>query len=217
MTAAVAGVMRASYRACLYRKNWERCQSWLMPEICIISNISRLPVTKKKPSRRLSMNWCCQSPCPCEAVFIRNDPARSTQDGELVGMLPAPKGKRFIMDRAADPLSHGVATAYVEGGTLRIQRSVTTYKKNAYGVADNSYLDSETLQTSAYVLRKTEIGHHKQVRTPQLANDGTRFGPGQAIVTPAVIKGELLRDISSDGACRYCGKLRICLKTVSDR
>lgn len=127
-----------------------------------------------------------------EAVFIRNDPARPTQTGELVGMLPAPKGKRFIMTEQQTLLSHGVATAYVEGGTLQIQRSVTTYKKNAYGVADNSYLDSETLHTSAYVLRKlksvitSKYGRHK------LANDGTRFGPGQAIVTPAVIKGELL-------------------------
>ncbi|MEK8441689.1 YmfL family putative regulatory protein [Escherichia coli] len=83
-------------------------------------------------------------------------------------------------------------TAYVESGVLRIQRDVTTYRKNAYGVADNSYLDSETLHTSAYVLRKlksvitSKYGRHK------LASDGTRFGPGQAIVTPAVIKGELL-------------------------
>ncbi|WP_407229365.1 phage tail sheath C-terminal domain-containing protein [Escherichia coli] len=75
---------------------------------------------------------------------------------------------------------------------VRIQRDVTTYRKNAYGVADNSYLDSETLHTSAYVLRKlksvitSKYGRHK------LASDGTRFGPGQAIVTPAVIKGELL-------------------------
>ncbi|NJT73891.1 DNA circularization protein [Escherichia coli] len=73
-----------------------------------------------------------------------------------------------------------------------MQRDVTTYRKNAYGVADNSYLDSETLHTSAYVLRKlksvitSKYGRHK------LASDGTRFGPGQAIVTPAVIKGELL-------------------------
>lgn len=75
---------------------------------------------------------------------------------------------------------------------VRIQRDVTTYRKNAYGVADNSYLDSETLHTSAYVLRKlksvitSKYGRHK------LASDGTRFGSGQAIVTPAVIKGELL-------------------------
>lgn len=126
------------------------------------------------------------------AVFIRNDPARPTQTGELVGMLPAPKGKRFTMTEHQTLLSHGVATAYVESGVLRIQRDVTTYRKNAYGVADNSYLDSETLHTSAYVLRKlksvitSKYGRHK------LASDGTRFGPGQAIVTPAVIKGELL-------------------------
>lgn len=126
------------------------------------------------------------------AVFIRNDPARPTQTGELVGMLPAAKGQRFTMMEQQSLLAHGVATAYVESGTLRIQRDVTTYKKNAYGAADNSYLDSETLHTSAYVLRRlksvitSKYGRHK------LANDGTRFGPGQAVVTPAVIKGELL-------------------------
>lgn len=90
------------------------------------------------------------------------------------------------------PIKGVEPTAYVESGVLRIQRDVTTYRKNAYGVADNSYLDSETLHTSAYVLRKlksvitSKYGRHK------LASDGTRFGPGQAIVTPAVIKGELL-------------------------
>lgn len=126
------------------------------------------------------------------AVFLRNDPARPTQTGELVGMLPAPKGKRFTMTEQQSLLTHGVATAYVESGTLRIQRDVTTWKKNAWGVADNSYRDSETLHTSAWVLRKlrsvitSKYGRHK------LANDGTRFGAGQAIVTPAVIKGELL-------------------------
>ncbi|EOG9562751.1 head maturation protease, ClpP-related [Salmonella enterica subsp. enterica serovar Newport] len=125
------------------------------------------------------------------AVFIRNDPARPTQTGELVDMLPAPKGKRFTTTEQQTLLSHGVATAYVESGVLRIQRDITTYRKNAYGVADNSYLDSETLHTSAYVLRRlksvitSKYGRHK------LANDGTRFGSGQAIVTPAVIRGEL--------------------------
>lgn len=63
------------------------------------------------------------------AVFIRNDPARPTQTGELVGMLPAPKGKRFTMTEQQTLLSHGVATAYVESGVLRIQRDVTTYRK----------------------------------------------------------------------------------------
>ena len=126
-----------------------------------------------------------------DAVFIRIDPARPTQTGELTGALPAPTGKRFTVTEQQSLLTHGIATAYTESGVLRIQRDITTYKTNTYGVADNSYLDSETLHTSAYVLRRlksvitSKYGRHK------LANDGTRFGPGQAIVTPAVIRGEL--------------------------
>ncbi|HBP8874076.1 TPA: phage tail sheath subtilisin-like domain-containing protein [Escherichia coli] len=126
-----------------------------------------------------------------DAVFLRNDPARPTQTGELTGALPAPTGKRFTTTEQQSLLTHGIATANTESGILRIQRDITTYRKNAYGVTDNSYLDSETLHTSAYVLRQlksvitSKYGRHK------LANDGTRFGPGQAIVTPAVIKGEL--------------------------
>jgi len=126
------------------------------------------------------------------AVFLRIDPARPTQTGELVGMLPPPNGKRFIKTEQQSLLTHGIATAYTEGGVLRIQRDITTYKKNAYGVADNSYLDSETLHTSAYVLRRLKTVITSKYGRHKLANDGTRFGPGQAIVTPAVIKGELL-------------------------
>ena len=31
----------------------------------------------------------------------------------------------------------------------------------------------------------------------KLANDGTRFGPGQAIVTPSVIRGELIAEYAA--------------------
>ncbi|AUX72490.1 phage tail sheath subtilisin-like domain-containing protein [Erwinia pyrifoliae] len=126
-----------------------------------------------------------------DAVFLRNDPARPTQTGELNGALPAPTGKRFITTEQQSLLTHGIATAYTEGGSLRIQRDITTYKKNAYGVADYSYLDSETLHTSAYVLRRLKSVITSKYGRQKLANDGTRFGSGQAIVTPAVIRGEL--------------------------
>lgn len=125
------------------------------------------------------------------AVFIRNDPARPTQTGELTGALPAPAGSRFTLTEQQSLLKHGIATAYAEGGVLRIQRDITTYQKNAYGVADNSYLDSETLHTSAYVIRQLKSIITSKYARHKLANDGTRFGPGQAIVTPAVLKGEM--------------------------
>nr|MBG6243549.1 phage tail protein [Candidatus Symbiopectobacterium sp. Dall1.0] len=125
------------------------------------------------------------------AIFLRNDPARPTHTGELNGVLPAPSGKRFTLTEQQSLLSHGIATANVEGGVLRIQRDVTTYQKNSYGVADNSYLDSETLYTSAYLLRRLKSVITSKYGRQKLASDGTRFGAGQAIVTPAVIKGEL--------------------------
>ncbi|BGI53045.1 MAG: hypothetical protein HamCj_13980 [Candidatus Hamiltonella defensa (Ceratovacuna japonica)] len=59
------------------------------------------------------------------AVFLRADPARPTQTGELSGVLPAPVGKRFSLTEQQSLLSHGIATAYVEGGALRIQRDIT--------------------------------------------------------------------------------------------
>lgn len=126
------------------------------------------------------------------AVFISADPARPTQTGELNGITPAPAGERFILTERQSLLSHGIATAYSNIGTQRLERGVTTYQKNAFGQADNSYLDSETLHQSAYIIRflksriTSKYGRHK------LANDGTRFAAGQAIVTPAVIRAELI-------------------------
>jgi phage tail sheath gpL-like len=126
------------------------------------------------------------------AIFIRIDPARPTQTGDLDGQLPAPMGKRFIASERQTLLSSGMATQTVQSGVMQVERAITNYQRNKYGAADNSYLDSETLHTSAYVIRRlrgivtSKYGRHK------LANDGTRFGPGQAIVTPSVVKGEVM-------------------------
>lgn len=126
------------------------------------------------------------------AVFISADPARPTQSGELNGIMPAPAGARFMLPERQSLLTHGVATAYYGGGAVRIERGVTSYRVNAFDQPDDSYLDSETLHQSAFVIKHlkglitSKYGRHK------LANEGTRFGAGQAIVTPIVIRGELI-------------------------
>ncbi|MCX8581521.1 phage tail sheath subtilisin-like domain-containing protein [Gilliamella sp. B3482] len=125
------------------------------------------------------------------AVFIRNDPARPTQSGMLNGALPASDSNQFTLTEQQSLLSHGIATAYVSSGNLLIQRDITTYQRNSYGIADNSYLDSETLHTLAYVLRKLRSVITSKYPRHKLANDGTRFGTGQAIITPAVAKAEI--------------------------
>lgn len=126
-----------------------------------------------------------------QAAFIRNDPARPTQTGAITGALPAPIGRRNQILERQSLLTHGIATAAVAGGTLQIERDVTTYKVNKFGATDNSYLDSETLHTSAYVLRKLKSVITTKYARHKLADDGTRFGQGQAIVTPSVLRGEI--------------------------
>lgn len=125
------------------------------------------------------------------AVFITADPARPTQTGILNGIMAPAIQDRFVLSEQQALLSNGIATLYVSGN-VRIQRAITTAQRNSFGDADVSYFDSETLHTLAYIIKylrsiiTTKYARHK------LANDGTRFGAGQAVVTPAVIRGELI-------------------------
>lgn len=127
-----------------------------------------------------------------QAVFITADPARPTQTGELVGIAPPAEGARFLVVERQSLLWSGIATSYCTVDGVRIERAVTTYQRNAYDQPDDSYLDSETMHLSAYILRflkariTSKYGRHK------LANDGTKFGAGQAIVTPSIIRNELI-------------------------
>ncbi|MDU9391541.1 phage tail sheath subtilisin-like domain-containing protein [Pseudomonas sp. zfem002] len=126
------------------------------------------------------------------AVFISADPARPTQTGVLVGISPAEASDRFLLNERQSLLTNGVATACYNGGSYRIERAVTTYQRNAFGQADDSYIDSETLHQSAHVIRYLRSIITSKYARHKLANDGTRFGAGQAIVTPKVIRGELV-------------------------
>ena len=126
------------------------------------------------------------------SVFISADPARPTQTGVLTGVMASPEGSRFVQNERQTLLENGIATLYTVSGSVMIERAITTYQKNAFGDADASYLDSETLHTSAYVLRQMKSIITSKYARHKLANDGTRFGAGQAIVTPSVIRGELI-------------------------
>jgi phage tail sheath gpL-like len=126
------------------------------------------------------------------AKSLTIDPARPLQTLPLLGMLPPPLPSRFTISEKQTLLFNGVATCYVESGTVRIERAATTYRQNTFGQADPSYLDVETLFTLATVLRRLKYAITQKFPRHKLANDGTRFGAGQAIVTPRIIKAEVL-------------------------
>ena len=55
-----------------------------------------------------------------------------------------------------------------------------------------------TLATLARLLRNQRHAITTKFPRHKLANDGTRFGPGQAIVTPGIIKAELVAQYRQD-------------------
>lgn len=128
------------------------------------------------------------------ALGLNADAGRPTQTIALTGLLPPRAGKRFLLTERQSLLSFGIATSFVSGGVLRVERAVTTYQKNTFGQPDPSYLDSETLHQLTEVTRRLRSRITSKYPRHKLANDGTRFGAGQAIVTPSVIRGEILAE-----------------------
>ncbi|MEJ1409139.1 MAG: phage tail sheath C-terminal domain-containing protein [Candidatus Sedimenticola sp. (ex Thyasira tokunagai)] len=127
------------------------------------------------------------------AASLSIDPARPLQTLPLTGILPPVVEDRWTMEERNLILYDGIASYTVDsGGRVLIERQITTYQENAYGVADPSYLDVTTPATLSYLRYATRARITQKFPRHKLADDGTRFGRGQAIVTPSVIRAELL-------------------------
>lgn len=140
------------------------------------------------PTYEWAAAWGAQA-----ALALSNDPARPLQTLPLLGILGPPLPSRFTLTEQQTLLFDGIATWVVgPGGTVRMSRSITTYQKNVFGEPDPSYLDVETLATLARIIRTLKQAITQKFSRHKLANDGTRFGEGQAIVTPNIIRAELI-------------------------
>ena len=96
----------------------------------------------------------------------------------------------FAWDNSQALLSNGIALPAVgQDGSVSILRCVTTYQVNRYGTPDQSYLDYETLATLAAITRRLKAATTQKYPRAKLADDGTRFGPGQPVVTPCHLSG----------------------------
>ncbi|MQX36818.1 phage tail sheath subtilisin-like domain-containing protein [Roseospira navarrensis] len=126
------------------------------------------------------------------AYHLQIDPARPLQTLELRGVLPPAEADRFTMEERNLLLHDGIATARTEVNTVQIDRAITTFQTNQWGIEDISYLDVTTLKTLAYLRYSVRARIFQRFPRHKLASDGTRYGPGQAIVTPAVIRDELV-------------------------
>lgn len=121
------------------------------------------------------------------------DPARPLQTLELPGILAPAIADRWTLEERNLLLYDGISTFAVNaGGGVQIERAVTSYQKNSFGTDDPSYLDVNTPATLSYIRYATRARITQKFPRYKLADDGTRFGAGQAIVTPNIIRAELL-------------------------
>jgi phage tail sheath gpL-like len=133
------------------------------------------------------------------ARALTNDPARPLQTLSLNKMLPAAAERRFNLPELNSIAGVGIATQKTGlDNVCRIMRETTTAKYNLYGFSDDAYELVTTLATLAKLIRNQRQAITSKFPRHKLANDGTRFGVGQKIVTPKSVKAELISQYRID-------------------
>lgn len=132
------------------------------------------------------------------ATALRADPGRPLQTITLSTALAPQLASRFTLTERNTLLFDGISTFTVaQDGTVALENVITTYQKNSFGQADDSYLEIETLFLLMFVLRDLASVITSKFPRMKLAADGTRFAPGSAIVTPAIIRAAIIAEYQS--------------------
>ena len=88
-------------------------------------------------------------------------------------------------------LYSGISTLDVDaGGNVVIERLITTYQTSGAGTPDEAFLDLNTPLLLGAIRYTMRVRFASKYPRHKLANDGTRFGPGQPVMTPLIAKGE---------------------------
>lgn len=152
------------------------------PHSCIVAQPGKNPLT---PPSEFSA-----AVAGVIAYYGNIDPARPLQTLPVVGVKAPAEADLFTLAERNLELYDGIGTSTVRAGLVQLERIVTTYRTNAAGAPDTSYLDITTMLTLMYL--RYSFRARIQTRYPRhkLANDGTRFGAGQAVITPKLGKAE---------------------------
>lgn len=127
------------------------------------------------------------------AYYGNADPARPFQTLAMSHALPPAESDLFTIQERNLLLYDGVATTRVAaGGVVQLERMITTYQEDGAGSPDTAYLDVNTPLTLLYMRYSFRARMQSKYPRHKLGSDGTRFGPGQAIITPKLGKAEAI-------------------------
>lgn len=128
----------------------------------------------------------------CE-ISGANDPAMPLCNLQVPGVLAPRLADRFSRNERELLLRDGISTTKEDAaGNLYLERVITNYQTNPSGAEDESLLRLETKWTVDYF--RYAMCNRIALRYPRykLADDGTNVSPGQKVVTPSVIRAELI-------------------------
>lgn len=121
------------------------------------------------------------------------DPARPFQTLALPGLLPPAPADRFTRAERELLLRDGISTFTVDaGGVVRIERLITMYQEDSAGNADTAFLDVNTLLLLSYLRWSLRLRIAQKFPRHKLASDDVPVSAGAAIVTPRVLRAELI-------------------------
>lgn len=121
------------------------------------------------------------------------DPSRAST-GVKLGNISGPKrGTDFTWAQKNTILSDGVSTLDSGAdGSYRVQRLITTYQSNAQGVPDTALQDLTTVRLLAALRYSARVRVGTKFARFKLADDDAVIPPGQPIVTPRIMRAELI-------------------------
>lgn len=126
---------------------------------------------------------------------IVGQPNLPLQTLAVPGVLAPPVADLPSISTQQSELTTGIALLnWDRTGTCRIVRAVTTYQTNAYGVADQTYLDVGTLYTLMAVLRRLKSLVTQRYGRCLLVANGTPIGAGIPAVSPRTVAADLIAD-----------------------
>jgi phage tail sheath gpL-like len=131
--------------------------------------------------------------CGQAAVSVRADPGVPLQYLPLQGVLAPPVSSQFLPSQRETLLYDGISTFTVEqDGTVQTENVITTYQTNAQGVADNSYLEVETMFQLMLEIRTLQAMLTSKYARAKLADNGSKPAAGSNLVTPNTIRADIV-------------------------
>lgn len=128
------------------------------------------------------------------SLLLDADPALPEQGLRLEGVLPPRVGStgRFVDTVRQSLLSTGIASVVASRQVAVIERAITTYQTDDLDATDRTYLDVQTLFTLMRVARYLRRYIQTKFSRKKLAADGNRLAASANVVTPSVVKNELI-------------------------